>query len=63
MYKRQAHPHRSNARRALEYIDAVANVAEGLFREIAQTREDTLKSLEDYLLNIPPPSEGPGLGS
>tara|TARA_Y100000996_G_scaffold415402_1_gene409867 strand:+ start:1969 stop:2526 length:558 start_codon:yes stop_codon:yes gene_type:complete len=58
-----AHPHRSNARRALEYIDAVANVAEGLFREIAQTREDTLKSLEDYLLNIPPPSEGPGLGS
>ena len=44
-----AHPHRSNARRVLEYVDAVANVAEGVYREIAITREDTLKSLEDYI--------------
>ena len=53
-----AHPHRSNARRVLEYIDAVTNVAEGVYREIAITREDTLKSLEDYILQLPPPSMG-----
>ena len=57
-----SHPHRSNARRALEYFDAVADVAESLYREIATTREDTLKSLEDYLLILPPPSSGPGMG-
>tara|TARA_Y100000593_G_scaffold12786_1_gene23694 strand:+ start:31584 stop:32147 length:564 start_codon:yes stop_codon:yes gene_type:complete len=51
-----AHPHRSNARRALEYTDAVANVAEGVMREISITREDTLKPLEEYILQIPPPT-------
>ena len=61
--EQSSHPHRSDARRALEYVDAVANVAENLYREIAQTREDTLKSLEDYLLQLPPPSEGPGIGT
>jgi hypothetical protein len=57
-----AHPHRSDARRALEYFDAIANVAEGLYKEISITREDTLKPLEDYLLTLPPPSSGPGMG-
>ena len=55
-----AHPYRSNARRALEYADAVANVAEGVYREIQITREDTLKPLDEYLLQIPPPSLGIG---
>ena len=52
-----AHPHRSNARRVLEYVDALASVAEGVYKEIAITREDTLKSLEDYLLQLPPPND------
>jgi hypothetical protein len=52
-----AHPHRSNARRVLEYVDALAGVAEGVYKEIAITREDTLKSLEDYLLQLPPPND------
>ena len=56
-----AHPHRSDARRALEYFDAIANVAEGLYKEISITREDTLKPIEDYLLTLPPPSSGPGM--
>jgi len=51
-----AHPHRSNARRVLEYTDALASVAENVFREISITREDTLKPLEDYLMQLPPPS-------
>jgi len=51
-----AHPHRSNARRALEYADAIASVAEGIYQEIAVTREDTLRPLEDYLMQLPPPS-------
>lgn len=51
-----AHPHRSNARRALEYADAIASVAEGIYKEIAITREDTLLPLEDYLMQLPPPS-------
>tara|TARA_B100000902_G_scaffold7735_1_gene9826 strand:- start:1611 stop:2180 length:570 start_codon:yes stop_codon:yes gene_type:complete len=55
-----AHPYRSNARRALEYSDAVANVAEGVFREIQITREDTLKPLDEYIMQIPPPSIGVG---
>lgn len=55
-----AHPHRSNARRILEYADAVYNIAEGVYREISITREDTLKPLEDYLLQLPPPSEMTG---
>ena len=52
-----AHPHRSNARRVLEYVDALAGVAESVYKEIAITREDTLKSLEDYLLQLPPPND------
>ena len=32
-------------------------VAEGVYKEIAITREDTLKSLEDYLLQLPPPND------
>ena len=52
-----AHPHRSNARRVLEYIDALANVAEVVYREISITREDTLKPLEDYLMQLPPPND------
>ncbi len=52
-----AHPHRSNARRVLEYIDALACVAEDVYKEISITREDTLKPLEDYLMQLPPPSD------
>ena len=51
-----AHPYRSDARRVLEYADAVNNVLDGLFREISVTREDTLKPIEDYLMAIPTPS-------
>ena len=51
-----AHPQRSNARRVLEYTDALANVAESVFREISITREDTLKPLEEYIMQLPPPS-------
>ena len=51
-----AHPYRSDARRVLEYADAVNNVLDGLFREISVTREDTLKPIEDYLMALPTPS-------
>ena len=55
-----AHPHRSNARRALEYADAVASVSEGLMKEIATTREDTLRPLEDYIMQLPSQSTATG---
>ena len=48
-----AHPHRSNARRVLEYFDAVGTVIDGLINEIYATREDILKPFEDYMSAIP----------
>jgi len=53
------HPRRSDARRALEYFDAVWSVFESVSREISETREDTLKSFDEYLASIPNPSVKP----
>ena len=47
------HPHRSNARRVLEYTDAVYNIYEQVVQEIRMTREDHLKDFESYLAQIP----------
>jgi len=52
------HPKRSNARRVLEFADAVNSVFYDLADEISRTREDHLKHIEDYLAVIP---EGPTL--
>jgi len=52
------HPKRSNARRILEFADAVNSVFYDLADEISRTREDHLKHIEDYLAVIP---EGPTL--
>ena len=47
------HPQRSNARRVLEYFDAVGTVIDGIINEIYATREDILKPFEDYMSAIP----------
>ncbi len=49
------HPYRSDARRVMEYVDAVWNVYVNVMNEIRQTREDTLKPFEDYSSQIPTP--------
>ena len=49
------HPYRSDARRVMEYVDAVWNVYVNVMNEIRQTREDTLKSFEEYSSQIPTP--------
>lgn len=47
------HPNRSDARRVLEYTDAVYCVFEQVVQEIKMTREDHLKDYESYLTQIP----------
>ena len=49
------HPLRSDARRVLEYYDAVWNVYINVANEIQSTREDVLKPFDDYANLIPPP--------
>lgn len=49
------HPRRADARRTLEYFDAIWSVFESVANEIQQTREDTLKPLDDYLAAFPDP--------
>jgi len=53
------HPRRSDARRTLEYFDAIWTVFESVANEITQTREDTLKPFEDYLSAFPDPMVTP----
>lgn len=53
------HPHRSNARRVMEYGDAVYNVLEQICQEVKSTREDTLKELDEYMKHLPPPTRLP----
>ena len=53
------HPYRSNARRVMEYADAQYVIYDGLVNEIFATREDHLKSLEDYQNQLPVPNTIP----
>lgn len=53
------HPRRADARRTLEYFDAIWSVFESVANEIQQTREDTLKPLDDYLAAFPDPMVTP----
>ena len=50
------HPHRSNARRVMEYGDAVYNILDQITAEIIATREDIVKPVEEYSQHIPMPS-------
>jgi len=47
------HPHRSNARRYLEWYDSTANVVLDVSRIIDSTREDHLEDINSYLNQIP----------
>jgi hypothetical protein len=47
------HPQRSNARSVLEFCDAIASISEQLQMDIQSTREDHLKSLDEYISFIP----------
>tara|TARA_B110000444_G_scaffold175698_1_gene164354 strand:- start:202 stop:771 length:570 start_codon:yes stop_codon:yes gene_type:complete len=50
------HPHRSNARRVMEYGDAVYNILDQIAAEIMATREDTLKEFSEYKQHLPLPT-------
>lgn len=50
-----SHPRRSLARRGLEFADATHCSLDQICSEIQQTREDTLKDIEAYLMLLPPP--------
>lgn len=54
-----AHPLRSEARRVLEYCDAVWCCYSQVEEEINNTREDYLKSFEEYQSVIPTPLVSP----
>lgn len=49
------HPHRNNARRAMEYADAVNCVLFQLVEEVQSTREDFLKDFDAYVSELPSP--------
>ena len=51
------HPLRSDARRVLEYYDAVWNIYLNVVEEIRNTREDTLREFEEYSNQIPSPQK------
>ena len=51
------HPLRSDARRVLEYYDAVWNVYINVVDEIRNTREDSLREYSDYKNQIPSPQK------
>jgi len=53
------HPHRSNARRVMEYGDAIYNVLDQVCAEITATREDALKDQQQYEQHIPQPTRLP----
>jgi len=50
-----SHPFRNNARRAMEYADAVNCVLEQLVNEIQSTREDFIKEYDSYVSELPSP--------
>lgn len=50
-----SHPFRNNARRAMEYADAVNCVLDQLCNEITSTREDFLKDFDNYACELPSP--------
>ena len=54
-----AHPYRSEARRVLEYADAVWCCFVQVQDEINNTREDFLKEIEEYITVIPTPQGAP----
>lgn len=51
------HPLRSDARRVLEYYDAVWNVYVNVMNEVKSTREDLLKDYEFYASQLPRPQQ------
>ena len=51
------HPLRSDARRVLEYYDAVWNVYVNVMNEVKSTREDLLKEYEFYSSQLPRPQQ------
>ena len=51
------HPLRSDARRVLEYYDAVWNVYVNVMNEIKTTREDLLLDFEHYKNQLPSPQQ------
>lgn len=53
------HPYRSNARRVMEYGDALWHIFDQLMQEIVKTREDTLKPFELYVQELPQPQQIP----
>ena len=50
-------PFTSDARRVLEYYDAVLNIYINVANEIQSTREDVLKDFEEYQNQIPTPQQ------
>lgn len=53
------HPCRSNARRVMEYGDAVYSVFDQIVQEVKATREDSLKEIGEYSMHIPAPTRLP----
>ena len=51
------HPLRSDARRVLEYYDAIWNVYLNIMNEVKETREDLLKDFEFYANQLPNPQQ------
>jgi len=51
------HPLRSDARRVLEYYDAVWNVYVNVANEIKSTREDLLLDFDNYANQLPKPQQ------
>ena len=51
------HPLRSDARRVLEYYDAVWNVYVNVMNEIKTTREDLLLDFDHYMKQLPAPQQ------
>lgn len=47
------HPYRSNARRILEFADSQYVIYDQLVNEIFATREDYLKPLQEYVVQLP----------
>ena len=54
-----AHPYRSNAKRVLEYADAVWCIYVQIADEIQSTREDLLKSIDECLQVLPEAQQAP----
>ena len=53
------HPFRSNARRVMEYGDAIYSILDQRCAEIKVTREDSLKEHDEYAMHIPQPTRLP----